>query len=163
VYALIESNSRITQLQIAKHEKYLGCLEKHEGHLEIDKQASTLRKIRFLVREMRVKKNIPILSDREGYFIMRTSDEALEYIKRIERTAKAQTRAWWETYRSMSKMFNIESEYLEKLADTPTVVESSKAITETLKKSNEILVKAHKRTKKGKNDLPDGFKPNYLF
>lgn len=116
IYSLIENNTRITQLQISKHEKWLGCYERHEGHLNIDKQQSTLRHIRKIVRDMRINKNMPILSDRLGYFIMRTSTEAEEYIKRLEITAKSQAKSWFETYRSMSKLFNVESKYLEKLA-----------------------------------------------
>ena len=39
--------------------------------------------------------------------------EAIEYCERIERMAKSQARAWFETYNAMRKNFNLSSDYFE--------------------------------------------------
>lgn len=114
VYDLIVScNGRITQLEIARSARWLGSHPVHEEHLNIDHQQSTLRKIRQIIRDLRIKHHLFILSDVNGYWIMKDRSEAIEYIKRIEKTAQAQARAWYVTYQSMRRNFGINSEYFE--------------------------------------------------
>jgi len=113
VYALIaNTDGKITQLQIARSATWLGCHPEHEGYT--NPKASTLRKVRQIIRDLRIKKAIPILSDNEGYWIVKYPDEANRYISRIEKTAKAQARAWFETYSAMKKNFGIRSDYFDK-------------------------------------------------
>lgn len=112
VYELIEAGT-ITQLQIAKSAKWLGCHEVHESHLH-EKQASTLRQIRQIVRDLRINHGAKILSSRNGYFICHSNEEAIEYLNRMEVTAKAQAKAWMVTYNTMRQIFNVESEYFNK-------------------------------------------------
>ena len=106
------SNSayRITQQEIADSERWLGS---HPIH-EIDKKESTLRKIRQIIRDLRIKKGYMILSDSNGYWLMKNRQEAVEYCERIERMAKSQAKAWFETYNAMRKNFNLTSDYFDK-------------------------------------------------
>lgn len=111
VLSLISStNDRITQQEIAASQRWLGS---HSIH-EIDRRESTLRKIRQIIRDLRIKKGQMILSDAKGYWIMKERHEAIEYCERIERMAKSQARAWFETYNAMRKNFNLSSDYFEK-------------------------------------------------
>ena len=105
------SNSayRITQQEIADSERWLGS---HPIH-EIDKKESTLRKIRQIIRDLRIKKGYMILSDSNGYWLMKNRQEAVEYCERIERMAKSQAKAWFETYNAMRKNFNLTSDYFD--------------------------------------------------
>jgi hypothetical protein len=110
VLNLISSASkRITQQEIADSEKWLGS---HPIH-EIDKKESTLRKIRQIIRDLRIKKGYMILSDSNGYWLMKNRQEAIEYCERIERMAKSQAKAWFETYNAMRKNFNLTSDYFD--------------------------------------------------
>ena len=103
------ANYRITQQEIADSERWLGS---HPIH-EIDKKESTLRKIRQIIRDLRIKKGYMILSDSNGYWLMKNRQEAVEYCERIERMAKSQAKAWFETYNAMRKNFNLTSDYFE--------------------------------------------------
>jgi hypothetical protein len=104
------TNNRITQQEIANSERWLGS---HPIH-EVDRRESTLRKIRQVIRDLRIKKGYMILSDAKGYWIMKDRQEAIEYCERIERMARSQARAWFETYNAMRKNFNLSSDYFEK-------------------------------------------------
>jgi hypothetical protein len=104
------TNDRITQQEIANSERWLGS---HPIH-EVDRRESTLRKIRQVIRDLRIKKGYMILSDAKGYWIMKDRQEAIEYCERIERMARSQARAWFETYNAMRKNFNLSSDYFEK-------------------------------------------------
>ena len=101
------TNNRITQQEIANSERWLGS---HPIH-EVDRRESTLRKIRQVIRDLRIKKGYMILSDAKGYWIMKDRQEAIEYCERIERMARSQARAWFETYNAMRKNFNLSSDY----------------------------------------------------
>jgi len=101
--------NRITQQEVANSERWLGS---HPIH-EVDRRESTLRKIRQVIRDLRIKKGYMILSDAKGYWIMKDRQEAIEYCERIERMAKSQARAWFETYNAMRKNFNLSSDYFE--------------------------------------------------
>jgi len=101
------ANYRITQQEIADSERWLGS---HPIH-EIDRSESTLRKIRQIIRDLRIKKGYMILSDSNGYWLMKNRQEAVEYCERIERMAKSQAKAWFETYNAMRKNFNLTSDY----------------------------------------------------
>ena len=103
------ANYRITQQEIADSERWLGS---HPTY-EVDRRESTLRKIRQIIRDLRIKKGYMILSDAKGYWIMKDRQEAIEYCERIERMAKAQAKAWFETYNAMRKNFNLSSDYFE--------------------------------------------------
>lgn len=108
---IVACDGRITQLQLAR-KVFVGCHEKFEGY-DNPKQ-STLRKIRQIIRDLRMKHGLFILSDEEGYWVMREKSEAKIYIERMERIAKATTKGYFDTFRAMQKAFGVTSEYFSK-------------------------------------------------
>lgn len=104
---------KITQRDIARSELWLGC-NKHEVGIVKNPSETTLRKVRQIIRDLRVKYNAPILSDVKGYWIPISFDQVTAYLARIEIEVKAQTASWFETYRCMQKTFDIQSKYFEK-------------------------------------------------
>ena len=108
---IVASPGRITQLQLAR-KAFVGCHERFEGY-DNPKQ-STLRKVRQIVRDLRMKHGLFILSDEEGYWVMKDKAEAKTYIERMERIAKATTKGYFETFRAMQKAFGVTSEYFSK-------------------------------------------------
>lgn len=124
VYDLISQNKRITQLQLSR-QVFVGCHEKFEAY---DKpKASTLRKVRQIIRDLRIKHDKAILSDSDGYWVMKDKKEAEKYIKRLEQSARSQAKSLMVTYEVMRKNFGVTNAFFE---------------------SNEILVREHKRRKK---------------
>ena len=112
VYDLIvNSNGRITQLDIARKAPSLGSHERHEGYLSME---STLRKVRQIIRDLRIKNGLFILSDRKGYWIMKSPEEKIEYLTRLEKQAKASAKAYFVTYECMKRNGGMKSEYFEK-------------------------------------------------
>lgn len=108
---IVACDGRITQLQLARR-VFVGCHEKFEGY-DNPKQ-STLRKIRQIIRDLRMKHGLFILSDEEGYWVMKDKSEAKAYIERMERIAKATTKGYFDTFRAMQKAFGVTSEYFSK-------------------------------------------------
>lgn len=107
------STAHITQRELAKSEAWLGCHEKHEFDKVQNPTETTLRKVRQIVRDLRLKHNAPILSDRDGYWIPSDSREVQEYLQRIEQEAKSQAAAWFETYKAMKGTFGVSSAFFE--------------------------------------------------
>jgi hypothetical protein len=111
VYDLIVNcPNRITQQQIAIAEPRLGSHSRHEGYMS---EASTLRRIRQIIRDLRIIHGLFILSDKNGYWIMKEREEATKYLARIERVAKATAKGYFETYRAMQRNFSVKSEYFD--------------------------------------------------
>ena len=110
-----QSGSRvhITQRDLAKSEAWLGCHETHEGDKVQNPSETTLRKVRQIIRDLRLKHNAPILSDRDGYWIPSDSREVQEYLQRIEQEARSQAAAWFETYKAMKGTFGVQSAFFE--------------------------------------------------
>lgn len=115
IFELIENcDKRITQRQIALHENLLGCHPIYESNINLpNPNESTLRKVRQIIRDLRLIHNAPILSDVKGYFVPQDESEINEYLTRVEKLAKAQARAWHETYQHMKNTFAVESSYFE--------------------------------------------------
>lgn len=103
---------KISQDEISQTVQNLGKHERHESHLP-RKKSSTNRKVRQLIRNLRVKYGVPILSDRDGYWLPKSEKEASDYIDRLELLARAQAKAWYETYEAMSSALEVSSEYFE--------------------------------------------------
>lgn len=111
VYDCIQqANGKITQQNIAR-QVWVGCHEKFEGY--DTPKGSTTRKVRAIIRDLRIKHFLHILSDSDGYWIMKDKGEIREYLLRIEKTAKAQAKAWYVTYNSMRRNFGVQSQYFE--------------------------------------------------
>lgn len=140
VFDLIANSVRVTQLQIARS-VFVGCHEKFEGY---DKpKESTLRQVRQIIRDLRIKHRLPILSDSAGYWLMRDKGEAQAFIERLERTAKSQAAAWFSTFRALKNSLGVQSDYFEGI------------------KNDEVVVKQHVRRKHKEEKRQGG--QNYLF
>lgn len=112
VLQVLQQGGRFTQRQIARSEPFLECHRHELSSVPKTRQfETTLRTVRQLVRNLRVKYHQPILSDKDGYWLSTDINEAAEVIKRMEITAKAQTKAWHETYIAIRDNFGIESDY----------------------------------------------------
>ena len=109
------ATAKITQRQIANCEQWLGCHRVHEEEVipKARQYETTLREVRQIIRDLRLLHRVPIISDVKGYWIPAKLKEVDETIARMERTAKSQAGAWFETYRAMRGIFTIESEYFE--------------------------------------------------
>lgn len=114
LYPVWQAQSKVhtTQREIAKSAEWLGC-SKHEVDKVQNPSETTLRKVRQIVRDLRLKHNAPILSDRDGYWIPSDSRDVQEYLQRIEQEAKSQARAWFETYKAMKDTFGVQSAFFE--------------------------------------------------
>lgn len=107
-----EGKGKLTQRDIAKSEAWMGSHPRFEDYSVTD---TTLRKVRQIIRDLRLNHNAPILSDRDGYWIPSREEEVTEYLDRIEQEAKAQTKAWFETYKAMKFTFGATSDFFEQM------------------------------------------------
>lgn len=71
------------------------------------------RQIRQVIRDLRLKFGAPILSDRNGYWIAQTEDEAIKYMQDLEIEAKSTAKAWFVTYHAMKEILNTTSSFFE--------------------------------------------------
>jgi len=109
---------KITQRELAAAVPDLGRHNKEK--LATDE--TTLRRIRGVIRDLRVLRWAPIISDSDGYYIPQNPDQAKAYIERVEQEVKARVAASFETYRAMKESLGISSAFLdgqEKLMEFP--------------------------------------------
>ncbi len=104
---------KATQKDIATSQRWLGCHPRHEG---LNSTETTLRNVRQIIRDLRIEKGVPILSSRDGYWICTSEHEAAQYMDLLEREARSQAAAWFETYTAMKKSLQKQSSYLEQLS-----------------------------------------------
>jgi biotin operon repressor len=107
----------VTQRDIARTERWLGCHPTHEKDVVANEFETTTRRVRSIIRSLRVNHGFPILSNREGYYLPKNSDEADAYLKRMEREAKARAAASIDTYIAMRDTLGITSELFDKMAE----------------------------------------------
>lgn len=110
VLQLIINNDKITQRQIAKHDRFLGCHKQHEEQITHPNhiKESTLRKVRQIIRDLRLIHGAPILSDTSGYWIPTKLQEVNDTLSRIEQTARSQAKAHMVTFYGLRRVFQIE-------------------------------------------------------
>lgn len=106
---------KVTQLQIARSERWMGCHPKHEADIRSNKMETTTRQVRQIIRDLRVKWEVPIISDVKGYWIVTSQEEAQEYLNRLEVEAKAQIKSWIETSRAMARALNMQNSFFTNL------------------------------------------------
>lgn len=122
-----EHGQKVTQHEIATALPHLGAHKRHEK----PSMDSTLRQVRQIIRNLRVKRWAPILSDTKGYWIPREEKDVAECLARIEGEVKSRSAAGFETYKAMKEAFGVSSAYFEGqgklLEDAPikTQVESA--------------------------------------
>lgn len=109
---------RLSQRDIVRSAGWLGCHRRHEADVVANEFESTTRQVREIIRELRVKHGIPVLSDRNGYFLPSTQAEADSYIARLESEAKARAAASMVTYNAMRSTLGVTSAFFEAIADS---------------------------------------------
>lgn len=126
VLRLIETASKaspITQLQIARSQAWLGVHPKHEANavklkaaldsktttsgLAIISEESSVRQVRQIVRDLRLKYGILILASSKGYFIAETEQDAADYLETKYKEMTATYRSHIINYRILSKKLNL--------------------------------------------------------
>lgn len=107
---------KVTQLMIARSERWMGCHPKHEADIRANKMETTTRQVRQIIRDLRVKWEVPIISDVKGYWIVNSQEEAQEYLSRLEIEAKAQIKSWIETSDAMERALNIHNLFFTNIA-----------------------------------------------
>ena len=103
VYNLIVENPRIKMKQIAQLLS-VGYHEKYE-----QPQDSTMRKVRKIVRDLRIKHHLPIISDIDGYFIPKTQEEVEAYMVQLSARLKSSL----ITYHTLKNLFGVQDEEVE--------------------------------------------------
>lgn len=104
-----------SQREIAKSETWIGCHPEHEAEIMRGMLDTTTRMVRQIIRDLRVGHNIPILSDRQGYWLPETQEECDKYMASMELRAKAQAKAAVDTFNAMSEATGFTSEFMKKL------------------------------------------------
>lgn len=107
---------KVTQNQIARTERWMGCHPKHEADIRSNKMETTTRQVRQIIRDLRVKWEVPVISDVKGYWIVTSQEEAQEYLTRLEAEAKAQIKSWIETSDAMARALNIHNLFFTNIA-----------------------------------------------
>lgn len=114
VFDFIKEHGKVTQLDIVRGCPNLGSHPRHENY---DSTQSTLRKIRAIIRSLRINRGLFILSDVNGYWILRDRSEIDIFLKRKEQEAKASAKAFMVTYHAMRRNFGVSSNYFDKQID----------------------------------------------
>lgn len=104
-----DNKGRITQRELAEVLPTLGKHQRDKGPSE----ESTLRRVRQIIRDLRINRWAPILSDDSGYWLPVHEAEAKEYITRVEQEVKARAAAGFETYKAMKESLGIASDFLD--------------------------------------------------
>jgi hypothetical protein len=94
----------IRQPEIARSAEWLDVSNPTEG------EQSACRRIRSAIRELRVRRGIPIISSSSGYAIASSEKEAVEFLSEMGHTARARAKASMQTYRAMCHALNITPE-----------------------------------------------------
>ena len=115
---LQNSKSKLTQRQIALSEPFLGCNRHELESVPKSRQfETTLRRVRQIIRDLRIKHKQPILSDKDGYWYSTNIEEAADVLQRMEVMAYAQAAAWHETYQAMVAIYDVKSNYFDRQLD----------------------------------------------
>ncbi len=105
------SGNRMTQSYIAGAIPDLGG---HRSHEDVRTHESSLRQVRQVIRDLRIIHGAPILSDRAGYWLPKSQAEVTAYMQDLEREARAQAAAHFETYAAMKKSLGIGSAFFDR-------------------------------------------------
>ena len=100
-------NLKITQRDIAKSERWLGCHPRHEADIVKNEFETTTRQVRQIINDLRIKYGVPVISDSSGYWLCRSEAEAESYLKRLELEVKATVKSYFTTYKSMRNNLSI--------------------------------------------------------
>ena len=114
---------RVTQRDIARTERWLGCHPAHESDVVADRWETTTRRVRGIVRDLRVRHDLPVIDYRDGYTLPSTMEEAEEFLRRKEREARARAASSIETYHALNRSLGVRSEAFDQLSLLPAGAE----------------------------------------
>lgn len=86
----------------------------HRSHEDVRTHESSLRQTRQVIRDLRILRRAPILSDRSGYWLPHIEAEVRTYLTDLERDARAQAAAHFETYAAMKSSLGIASAFFDR-------------------------------------------------
>ena len=92
--------AKMTQVQIARSEPYLGQHPQFERH---PTSGTSLRRVRQIIHDLKVKHRIVIVSDVKGYWIPETLKEAETYLDSMERQARSSAKSYMVTAAVMTE------------------------------------------------------------
>lgn len=99
----------------------------HEVYEE-PRRDSTLRKVRQIIRNLRVEHGVPVLSDREGYWLPRSEKEVASFVGDLRAKAKAMSKSYFETYSAVKKATGITDSYFEQQTSIFDQMENEKKV-----------------------------------
>lgn len=100
----------ITQKEIAEAIPSLGGHKKYDSRTE----ESTLRQVRQVIRDLRINRWTPILSDHNGYWLPKNEDEITIYLERVAKEILARIIASQETYKALRESVGVVNTFLDK-------------------------------------------------
>lgn len=111
-----EAGASMTQKDLVRSDRWLQARPDHHTMLERGDLETPMRQVRKVINDLRTKYNAPIISDHSGYWICRSQTEAMEYLDRLGKEAKATVAAHFTTYNSMKRALNTTSQLFENLS-----------------------------------------------
>lgn len=112
---VLEGNGQtVTQRAMALDERVLECF----GDCSVKwKPDTVMRKVRNAVRSLRLDHGMPLCAGPGGYYFPATDEQAADYLKELEETARSRARASMVTYHKMRALFRrpIQSEFIDLL------------------------------------------------
>lgn len=96
---LMDTKTKLTQRDIARQCPTLGAHWRELAADAADRQRNdtTLRKVRQVIRDLRIKHRVPIMSDTGGYWLPCSQDEVETFVSKLKRQAPSTASAWYET------------------------------------------------------------------
>jgi hypothetical protein len=102
------AGAKVTQRRIAEDADWIGVHPSYEGTAKDAGFIETSsRRVRQIVRDLRLKYGLPILSDSDGYYFPFSAQDQEKYIKRVEMEVAARNRASLETIEKMRSIFRL--------------------------------------------------------
>lgn len=108
-----DENRHVTQTEIAKTKRWMGCHPRHEVDINLNQLETTTRQVRQIINDLRIKHHAPILSATTGYWIPKTQTEVDDYVQRLEAQTISQIASYQATYKAMKQALNINSTFFE--------------------------------------------------
>lgn len=117
----------VTQREVARTERWLGCHPTHEADIVRDRFETTTRRVRFIVRRLKVVHNIPVLGREKGYYLPTSMEDADAYLEAMERKHRAMAKSLMMTYHAVRNALDLKRSYFEELGRVPNPVEEEDA------------------------------------
>lgn len=113
------NGEKITQRDLAQNAKWIGVHPQWETKTSESGFIDTSsRRVRSIIRDLRVKHHMQILSDDKGYFFPFDRQDHIRVFRRMECEVLARNKSSLETYHELQRAFdeNMQSEFFNDLA-----------------------------------------------